>query len=136
LGRERGKQRALGDLDLQLRDIDTVQSRNDGRVLCRAGGDRGRERRRCHPLHRGGRRKVARIDADDAPVIGARRRQRRFGAVHGGLGGRQLRFGLSDIGVGHLTDRKTIAGVGQRALQDPHIVLLYFEIGAVAETSM
>jgi len=81
-------------------------------ILRRAGGDRGRERRRRHTLHRGGRRKIARIDADDAPIISARRRQRRFGAVQACLGGRQLRFGLRDIGVCHLADRKAIAGVG------------------------
>jgi hypothetical protein len=62
LRRERGKQRAFGDLDLQLRDIDTVQSRDDGRVLRRAGSNRGRERRRRDPLDRGDRRQITCVE--------------------------------------------------------------------------
>ena len=46
LGRERGKQRALGDLDLKLRDIDAVERGEHGGILRRAKRDRGVYRRK------------------------------------------------------------------------------------------
>jgi hypothetical protein len=76
--------------------------------------------------------RLGRLDANDAPIIGPRDHQRRFCPVQTRLDGGELRFGLRDVGRRDLTGVKAIVRVFERALENPDIVLLHLEIGAVA----
>ncbi len=83
-------------------------------------------------IDRRGGSEARRLDADDAPVIGARRHQLRLGGMLGRLAGGQLRFGLGDVGRGDLAGVEAVARIGQRALQDADIILLHLQVRGVA----
>jgi hypothetical protein len=123
---------AFGDPHLQLRDIDAVQRGGYRRVLGNADRDGRVQRRRRQPVDRRSGREIGRLDADDAPIIGARGHQRRLRGMQSCLAGGELRLGLRNVGRRDLAGGKPIARVFEGALQNAHIVLLHFEIGGVA----
>jgi len=97
-------------------DVDTVHRRRDVGILDQPPVDLCPQRRRREPVDRGPRRQVGRLDADDLPEIGSRRRQGRLGGELGGLPAGEWGLGLGHVGLRHLADIEPGARLPQRLL--------------------
>ena len=82
------------------------------------------------PVDRRSRRQRARLGADDAAEIRAGRGEVGFGGELLGAAGSELRFGLRDVGAGHLADVEAVAGLFQRLLE--HVQLLAHHVHAAS----
>ena len=111
--RQIGIERALADLDGELGDVDAVHRRQHRGAELLAVGDRPRQRARREPVDRAARRQLARIDADDAPVVRLRGDLIGLRVEQLAAPGGEPRFRLRHVGARHLADIEAVAGLLQ-----------------------